>query len=75
MDRVKEQSIHQFHKTFSSSISKFLPCNEEKAVEKRFKKRMHIVRCSCCSIGLLCGIHCLTIFICDYLSQFNDGAN
>ena len=39
MDRVKEQSIHQFHKTFSSSISKFLPCNEEKAVEKRLKKK------------------------------------
>ena len=34
-----------------------------------------IVVCSCYSKGLLYGIHCITISICDSVSQFNDGAN
>ena len=67
--RVIDSSILQ---DFFSSVSNFLSCYEEKAVEKRLKKRMNIVVWSGCSKILLNGIYCFTMSVCDSVSQFND---
>ena len=37
--------------------------------------KLNIVVWSCCSKRLLCGTHCFTISICDFVFQFNEIAN
>ena len=70
--RVIDSSILQDF--FHLSLNSYYAMKKKKQLRKD-KRRMNIVVWSCCSKILLCGIHCLTISICDSVFQFNDGEN
>ena len=71
---VKEQLIPQFYKIVFHLFQYFYHAMKKKQLKKN-KQAMHIIAWSYCLQRLFQCFHCFMIFICHYISQFNDGKN